>query len=236
MVMRPGLPNALPLRNIRGARPFSVFVRQVNPDPPPTRWEFYKENLQSGIWDSYRKGFNRYMEMLKENPLTAAGIVAISSGLGVVLTAFHRHNQVIEASFLLGMLAYPISCVIRQFPKMEEAYEMVRDGEPTRGKARFKKALDESMYRIGHVCLKPLTLAAMVAMVLRAPANVRRIYAGEAMFSKFLKPVLAFMKITDQIAPLRFIDRFFRPLERFGIASENVLSKATFGLFKAAGP
>jgi hypothetical protein len=213
------------------ARPFSHFIRNVAPTPAPTQLEFFSESLKDEFWDSYLRGGQRYMTMLKEHPLRTLPILAAGVGMGALLTALHRHNHVIETGLLFLLLGYPVAFALRQLPKMEEAYEAVAQGNPTQGKTMYREALDELVYQVLHVCLKPFTVAAVVVGLLRLPENIRRIQAGQD-YLRIFQPVLKALRITDRTGPLKALDRIYHPLENVGNQAENLLHKATFGLFK----
>lgn len=212
-------------------RPFSHFVRNVAPNPAPSQLEFFSENLKEEFCDSYLRGGQRYMTMLKEHPMRTLPILAAGVGMGALLTALHRHNHVIETGLLFLLLGYPVAFALRQLPKMEEAYEAVAQGNPTQGKTMFREALDELVYQVLHVCLKPFTVAAVVVGLLRLPENIRRIQAGQGYLAIF-QPVLKALRINDRTGPLKALDRIYHPLEHVGNQAENLLHKATFGLFK----
>lgn len=205
------------------SKPFTAFVRQVNPDPPPSKLEFYWENIKNHGYPSYMRGFHRYLDMLKQSPATLIGVLVGSAALGGMLTAFQKHSQLIQSAFILGLLGYPIQAAVRQLPKMEDAYELVQQGNPKQGEEVFNKAMDEVNYRIGQVYLKPLSIAIAIAWLLKMPEGIRRIYRGEGML-KFTKPVLEALKITDTVKVMRPFDWVYKGLSGFGNKVEKIVT------------
>lgn len=187
-------------------RPFDAFTRQVSPTPPPTQWGFYWENLKDGLWDSYSKGSTRYFQGMAKHPIKSTLGVLATAGFGTLMTIFYRNSRLLESMFLLGLLAYPITKTVSLLPKMEDAYQTVLNGDPAKGKRQFKKSLDEYIYQVAHVFLKPLTYAITFATIFAIPQRIRWIKNGES-FLGFLQPVFNALKVNDQWGFLKHLDK-----------------------------
>jgi hypothetical protein len=204
-------------------RPFSKFVRHASPDPPPTKWEFYTENLKDNLYKSYKKGFHRYFHNLAQHPLKALGVCSISGALTLLMTTFHQRSRFIETAFIMGLLTFPVLSAVRHFPKMDDAYETTLHGDPQKGEKKFLKALDDSVYEIGHVYLKPLSFALVATAIIGLPNTIRSIY-NEQGFLKILKPVLQQLNITHDLPLFKPLNVAFSTLSEFGTKIESALS------------
>lgn len=142
----------------RNQEVFRPFLRYTEPEPVPSRAQFYLENLTNNAVKSYEEGFIRYFKDLKERPTHGLAIGALAAGLGLAFTAFQRHATLIKMGVLLSFLGYPVMAAIHHLPKMVESYELAKQGEPTKAKAEFRQSRDELFFQIFHNYLKPLTL------------------------------------------------------------------------------
>ncbi|MBY0402267.1 MAG: hypothetical protein K2X66_00070 [Cyanobacteria bacterium] len=204
-------------------RPFSKFVRHASPDPPPTKREFYIENLKDNLYKSYKKGFHRYFHNLAQHPLQALGVGTISAALTLLMTTFHQRSRFIETTFIMGLLTFPVLSAVRHFPKMDDAYETTLHGDPQKGEKKFLKALDDSVYEIGHVYLKPLSFALVATAIIGLPNTIRGIY-NEQGFLKILKPVLQKLNITHDLPLFKPLNIAFSNLSKVGTKIESALS------------
>lgn len=148
---------------------FSHFLRRVAPTPIPSQREFFTQNLMAGGVDSYLKGGKRYFKNVKENPLRFIPTLVMASTLGTALSIFPKRQFWIKYLFFITLLSYPVVNASRYLPRMLEAYDNVQKGNPRKGQIAFKKNLDELVYRLGHVFLKPISLGLTAQMLLAFP-------------------------------------------------------------------
>lgn len=148
---------------------FSRFLRRVAPTPIPSKREFFTQNLMAGGVDSYLKGGKRYFKNVKENPLRFIPTVLTALTLGTALSIFPKRQFWIKYLFFITLLSYPVINASRYLPRMIDAYDSVRRGNPRKGQIAFKKNLDELVYRLGHVFLKPISLGLTAQMLLAFP-------------------------------------------------------------------
>ncbi len=152
----------------RRQRHFSPFLQHTQPDPIPSQRAFIAKNFTKHFWPSYELGFVRYFEEWRKKPFKAVSAIAMGTGIGLLLTAFRNHSHVVKGVFLLALMGIPVFSAVKYLPEMKAAYKTVQEGEPTKGLEQFKKAMDELVYQVGHVYLKPLTLGLIIIAPLLA--------------------------------------------------------------------
>jgi hypothetical protein len=215
---RPGLPQR-PAHSLTfpsgGRRAFELFNRPVSPDPPPTKWAFYWENIKDNAVNSYMQGSTRYYEWMGDHPVKAAGVVGLAIGLAGLMTILNRHSWLLTSAYMLGALTYPVNQAITLLPKMEDAYETVLAGDPKLGEQQFKSALDETVYKIAHKFFKPLSFALMLVALLRVPHNIQMIRENKGWMSVF-KPLVEHLDLTPTSGFLEPIHRVHNHLSTLG--------------------
>ncbi len=196
----------------RDQKAFRQFVQNVAPDPTPTRSEFYIDNMVDNAIPSYEKGFIRYFDTLRKDPVMGASVAALTLGLGFLLTAFRSHKKFIQASVLLALLGYPVAAFVRHFPKIMDSYELMKEGEPSKAKEEFKKSFNELVYNVFHVYLKPLSLSLFVVFPLMNAKETLRWLGKYMPFEKVKRS----LKGIEKTPPIEAIDGFARRLDAWG--------------------
>jgi hypothetical protein len=205
---RPSLPSG----NFQ-QKPFNAFTRHVSPNPVPGKYEFYWEQLKENYLASRDKGEARYKNTMKNDRRTQIRVAALSLLAGLSFTAFRRLYRTVSFAFIMGLLAYPIMETNRTFPKMEEAYRQVQQGNPSLGKKTFRKGLDDSLYSIFHGFFKPLYYGIMLSMLLTVPKALK---APSGFIQNVQHEVLTGLGITSKSWPIRLINIVYEPLSNWG--------------------
>ncbi|MGE0201095.1 MAG: hypothetical protein AB7P76_09015 [Candidatus Melainabacteria bacterium] len=155
--------------------PYNSFLRHAAPNPLPGKWTFYAQNLRKEFARSYVNGGIIYAKNVTKNPAKLSALLTLSTGFGLLHAMFHhtRLQPFLHLSFLTSLLLYPIMKANQIFPYFSKSYELTRQGNPEQGKRLFQAALDESMYTIGNVYLKPITLAMALSYLISLPQIMR---------------------------------------------------------------
>ncbi len=153
---------------------FDAFIRHVTPDPIPSKWGFYGQQFKQEFWRSYRDGAKRYFKSLKDKPLKAVFVGATSLSLMLMMAGMRRLNKTIILGMVSGLMMYPVMVANKHFPKIENAYNVVKQGNPNKGEDMFRNSLDPSVYTIFHNMLKPITFAGLMSLIISIPAYIKR--------------------------------------------------------------
>lgn len=142
---------------------------------PPKPSEYYLDNISKNFVQSYIKGTKRFYKSLKDNPIKGLFVLAGSLGLGTVLSAFNRRiDMTLKLGLITALMIYPVMHANNNFPKIEKAYEELKAGNPTKADKMFTEAMDDSVYKIFHALLRPITLAVSWGAILSIPTVIRQ--------------------------------------------------------------
>ncbi len=168
--------NFLQSRSFQQFKPqgFDAFIRHVTPDPIPSKWRFYGQQFKQEFWRSYRDGAKRYFKSLKDKPLKSVFVGATSLSLMLMMAGMRRINKSITLGMVSALMMYPVMVANKHFPKIENAYNVVKQGNPNKGEEIFRNALDPSVYTIFHNLLKPITFAGLMSIIISIPAYIKR--------------------------------------------------------------
>lgn len=139
----------------------------------PTKGQFYWSELKTNWRRTMKEGNEHYKAALKEDEHTQVKAVLLALATGAGLTIFRRLRRTATFILLMAVLGKPIMIATQAFPKMQQAYEEVKRGNPKKGQEKFRDALDESFYSIFKETLKPVSLGIMLAYILEAPFTLR---------------------------------------------------------------
>lgn len=196
--------------------PFSQFLQTVSPDPVPTKWQFYRQNIRDHFFKSYWTTNTQYYKNLKKNPGMISWVGGVSLGLGVLFTTFTGLRSAIHYLAGISALAIPVVQGTKTLPKMSEAYQKVKDGNPTEGRAQFGKALNDYIYNIFQVFLKPMSFGFVAASVLSLPRvfrpNVQLLWSEKEISARLMR----WLHIREHNPLIRGLDKLYAPLERVG--------------------
>lgn len=154
---------------------------------------FAKEIAENKPIKSYMDGYKRYKDEVFGSLKHLLTTVAMVTGLTVGQTMFRKNRARVESLFLLAFLAYPVSAAVNALPKMIDAYKLARSGEPSKGKAQFSQAFNESIYQIFHNYIKPFTISTALLFPLLNPAYIIK-HTGKIGRSAFGKKVIKFLQ------------------------------------------
>ncbi len=214
---QPPYENFTPISPLRRTqRAFRPFVYGFGPQPTPTQREFYTQNILNNALPSYEKGFVRYFEEMKQQPVIGGSVIALSAGLGLLLTAFRSHRKIIEAGALMALSIYPVVASVQHLPRIMDSYELIKEGEPTKAKETFKKSFDELVYNIFHVYLKPLTLALFVFFPLINIKQTLNWIQTKIPAKGLLNSLKNGINTLENTAPVKSIDRFAAKIDQWG--------------------
>lgn len=209
----------LPSSTLQKAQGFSQFVRHVSPDPLPTPREFYWQEFISHYQDSKQAGTQRYIDNLKKDQHARTKAALLSITVGVGMTAFRRLKRTYLYTLMMGLMAYPIIEANRTFPKLSQAYEQVKQGNPTEGRQTFRKAMNDSVYSILVDFLKPISYGLALAFALGIPSALRG--QGDSLVSRLIRAGGKLLHINADFGPVRLIDKLARPITNKGDALCN---------------
>ena len=119
----------------------------------------------------------------------------------------------------------PVMHANKNFPKMKDAYQKVKDGNPTEGQAEFKKAMNDTVYSVFHVFLKPLTFAFTMAFLLSLPRTLRPGQKLGWIDDKVVLPMLKKLRIKQNNPLIKGINMIYSPLERIGGKMEKAFER-----------
>jgi hypothetical protein len=148
---------------------FTPFSQPVIANPVPDKWEFYWSELKANMRPAIRQGGEQYKEALLKDEHTRLKALSMLFATGIGLTIFRRLRRTATFLLFMAILGKPIMVATQAFPKMSEAYEEVKNGNPSKGREKFRDALDESFYSIFKDFLKPVSYGIMLAYLLEVP-------------------------------------------------------------------
>lgn len=215
----------LPLQQGGGGpqSPFSQFVRHVSPNPTPSKWDFYWDEFRANYSRSQEAGNERYKEELKRNKKSTLKLVFLTALAGLGFTAFRRLRRTFTYLMMLGLLSYPIMEANRTFPKLGEAYKQVQQGDPTKGRETFRKAMDDSVYSIFQGFFKPFSYGMLIALALSIPGGLLRKEGG--FVENVIRKVFDVLRIPKDIMPIRMLDKIAKPVTEWGNGISNRIRK-----------
>lgn len=155
---------------------FNNFTRYVQSTPAPTRFQFYRHGFQKYfLTGAGRKNNNRYLQEFKKNRLKGlvigGGIAALSVFMMAINTQMRKLTHLL---FLSALLVYPVMKANQIMPKLAEAYQVTKEGNPKQGDQMFKDSLQDLNYVIFQAFLKPISIALMLTTLLGLPQGLRR--------------------------------------------------------------
>ena len=201
------------------ARPFTQFVRHTTPTPVPSKFDFYWDEFRANYRKSKRDGSERYQQEIKTDKKAGFKLVFLSVAAGLGFTAFRRLRRTFSYLFMMTLLSYPIMEANRTFPKLTEAYNEVKAGNPTQGKETFRKAMTDSVYAIFQSLFQPLSKGMLIALVLSAPGALLRKEGGAV--QGIIREVFKLLHIKPTIAPVRWLDKIAKPMTEWGNRNSN---------------
>jgi len=216
------------------AGPFASFVQTVAPDPTPTRGQFYRQGVRDYFLKSYWNTNTEYYKNLKKHPERMGWVTGVSLGLGALFTMFTRFRGAIHYAAAFLALAIPIMHGMRTLPKMSDAYQKVKDGNPTEGRNQFAKSLNDFVYNIFQAFLKPMSFGFMTAFVLSLPRvfrpNIQLMWSEE----HIAKPILKKLHIGENNLLIKGLNHLYDPLARMGGVVEGKLTQSAPWLLRIA--
>ena len=214
-------------------------VPASNTEAPPSVTAFYGSHIKD-IVPTYRKSLQQYFHNLKDNPHLALKVLGISGLMGALIAAFPRHQGLVKAGFVLGLIGSPVKHTIEQFPKLTQSYRLAQEGKSEEAEKTFKPAMEKSIYHLFHAYLKPMTFGVLLAELLSLPESLRELrevqplawkdfgkslfnkkmgieaFANHGFLNRLCKTVLSKFRITEQALPIRLLDKLYQPLLHAG--------------------
>jgi hypothetical protein len=194
-----------------------------NPVKIPSKWQFYWSELRTNMRTTMRQGDEQYAEALRKDKNTRLKALGMMLATGIGLTVFRRLRRTGAFILLMAILGKPIMVATQAFPKMSEAYEEVKKGNPTKGKEEFRNALDESFYTIFKDFFKPVSYGVMLAYALELPFAFRN--EGAGIRHHIMRKVADVLRIKRSSKPVVWMHEKMKPYVHWGDRISNKIRK-----------
>ncbi|HEY9745985.1 MAG TPA: hypothetical protein V6C99_07190 [Oculatellaceae cyanobacterium] len=202
---------------------FSPFIRLPSPAPVPSKWQFFWSELKANYQPTLEEGEAQYKEALRKDEHTLMKAVGIATVTAASLTVFRRLRRTGVFLLLMALLGKPIMVATQAFPKMSEAYEEVKRGNPNKGRAQFREALDESVYTIFKDFFKPVSYGVLLAYALELPFVFRN--EGAGIRHQIIRKVADVLRIKRDAKPIVWLHEKMKPSVYWGDRQANRLRK-----------
>lgn len=189
----------------------------------PSKGQFYWSEVKRNMRRTVKEGNEQYREALKEDEHTRLKAVGMASATAMGLTVFRRLRRGVTFSLMMLVLGKPIMVATQTFPKLSQAYEEVKHGNPHKGKAKFRDAMDESFYTIVKDFLKPISIGVMASYLLELPFVIRG--EGTDMRHQITRKVSGWLHINRNSKPLEYMQQKMTPFVYWGDRQSNKLRK-----------
>jgi hypothetical protein len=190
----------------------------------PSKWEFYWSELRTNMRTTMKQGDEQYAEALRRDKHTRLKALGMMAATGIGLTIFRRLRRTGAFILLMAILGKPIMVATQAFPKMSDAYEEVKKGNPTKGKEEFRNALDESFYTIFKDFFKPVSYGVMLAYILELPFAFRN--EGAGIRHHIMRKVADVLRVKRNAKPIVWMYEKMKPYVHWGDRISNKIRKA----------
>lgn len=198
---------------------FAPLAHIATPNPIPDKWDFYWSELKANMGSAMRQGGEQYKEALLKDEHTRLKALGMLFATGIGLTVFRRLRRTATFLLFMAILGKPIMVATQTFPKMSEAYEEVKSGNPGKGRQKFRNALDESFYSIFKDFLKPVSYGVMLAYLLEIPFAFRN--EGNGIRHHIIRKTADFLRINRNAKPIVATYEKMKPYVHWGDRQAN---------------
>jgi hypothetical protein len=184
---------------------------------------------------------------MQTNPKAVGAVLAGALFVGLARSAFRQYSQWAPLAVTFAVATFPLLSAVQLLPKMRQSYQQVVAGDEKKGEIIFNKALEETVYQMFHLYLKPVGYGLLLASLLGLPKTVEgftkpwelpEAYSGlSGALRKLIRPAeVSFAKHYNH-----WVKRLTPTLQRIGSypmmqgidTVDNALGKAGKHLFEA---
>lgn len=175
----------------------------------------YMQLVSENLLPAYTEGGRTFFRDLQDDPWRLIPFLGIGGTLALAKTALFKREgwqHAVELGLMALLMAGPVNTMLREGPRLYEAYQAQKMGNPRQAQQTVKDALTELGYEIFQVYLRPFSLAYSLYMALNLPRILRKPASGIGP-ERWLHIAADLLRIKPDARWLRPLDKLSKAIE-----------------------